>query len=278
MKLGAETDNSIQRFAQLMEHEDAEINLAEAALAIAATEYAGLDASAWLARLDECAKDVQAEPGREAQANIRAMNEVLFEREHFSGNEEEYDDPRNSYLNDVLARKKGIPITLSVIYLEVGWRKGLPLVGVGFPGHFLVKYIAPGAEIFLDPYRSGATLTRQECESTLRTNFGQEAQLKSEYLAGVTQKQVLARMLNNLKGSYFRRRHYNKVLTMIELALAIDGGTPEDLRDRGMVLITMRRYREAMTDLEAYLALVPPDDPQVRETRRAIHHVRSLLN
>ena len=278
MNLPADAKNAIQLFAQLMAREDAEINLAEAALAIAATEYGSLDFAAWIARLDECAKQVSAEPGREAHENISALNELLFEREKFSGNEEEYDDPRNSYLNDVLLRKKGIPITLSLVYLEIGWRKGLPLVGVGFPGHFLVKYIGSGSEIILDPYHSGAILTRQACEALLRTHFGQEAQLKAEYLTGVTQKQLLARMLNNLKGSFFRRRHYTKVLTMIEMALAIDGGTPEDLRDRGMVLLAMKRYREAMTDLEAYLALVPPDDPQVRDTRRAIHHVRALLN
>lgn len=262
----------------MMEGPDDEIDLAEAALVIARSEYPELDTAAQLQRLDQIASEVQADPLYPPLANIQALNDVLFEKEKFSGNEDEYDDPRNSYLNQVLERKKGIPITLSLVYAEVARRQGLPLVGVGFPGHFLVKYLARPGEILIDPYYRGRILSREDCEERLKAHFGEEAEFKPEYLAASTPKQILARVLNNLKGSYFRRRNYAKVLTMIEFALAIEPGLPQHIRDRGMVYLAMSRYREAMADFNSYLKLSPPNDPQAREVREAVHRILALIN
>ncbi len=275
--LVAEAD-PIRLFARLMEREDDEINLAEAALMIARTEYPQLDAAAQLARLDRMASQVRSDPNYSPHANIQALNDVLFENEKFSSNDEEYDDPRNSYLNDVLERKTGIPITLSAVYLEVAQRRSLPLVGVGFPGHFLVKYVSGLGEILIDPYHRGVILTREDCVERLKTHFGQEAELRPEYLAASTPKQILARMLNNLKGSYFRRRNFPKVLTMVELALSIDPGSPQDIRDRGMVYFLMKRYREAMADFQTYLSLSPREDPEVSQVLQALHRIRAMMN
>lgn len=268
----------IKLFARLMEREDHEIGLAEAALLIARTEYPGLDVARELRRLDQLAGPLQANPRQSPGSNIQALNELLFERENFSGNEEEYDDPKNSYLNDVLDRKKGIPITLSLVYTEVARRRNLPIVGVGFPGHFLVKYLAGDEEILIDPYQRGAVLTESDCRDLLRHSFGEKAELKREYLLASTTKEILARMLNNLKGSYFHRQDFQKVLTMIELALAIDSASPENIRDRGMVKFAMKRYGEALADFKTYLALSPQGDPQVREVLQTIHRIRAMMN
>jgi regulator of sirC expression with transglutaminase-like and TPR domain len=268
----------IRQFQGLAECQDEQINLAEAALAIAATEYDGLDPAPWLESLDRLARRVEAGPELSALANIAAINKVLFDEENFSGNSEEYDDPRNSYLNDVLERKKGIPITLSVVYTEVARRKGLPLVGVGFPGHFLVKYPGPPAEIVIDPYHRGAILAPGDCAALLSAHFGPEAKFKPEYLAAATKKQILSRMLNNLKGSYFRRTNYLKVLTMIELALATGQDILPNLRDRGMVYFAMRRYTQAAKELNAYLTLAGKDDPEVQEVLQVLGHIQGMMN
>ncbi len=270
--------NPLREFGRLVQRPDSEINLAEGALLIARTEYPELDTASELARLDRLADHVPADPAYPPLTNIQALNGILFEKENFSGNEEEYDDPRNSYLNQVLDRKKGIPITLSLIYTEVARRLGLPLAGVGFPGHFLVKYPTGSGEILIDPYNRGAILSRQDCAERLKAHWGEEAELKPEYLQASTPRQILARMLNNLKGSYFRRRNYPKVLTMVDLALAVDPGSRHEIHDRGMVYFLMKRYREARTDFNTYLTLAPPGDAQVKEVRQALHHIRALMN
>jgi regulator of sirC expression with transglutaminase-like and TPR domain len=270
--------NPIRQFAQLMQCEDVEINLAEAALLIARTEYPQLDLRGQLDHLDRLAARVRTRPDSSFPENIRALNELLFEVEGFSGDEEEYDDPRNSYLNEVLARKKGIPITLSVVYIEVASRRGIPVVGIGFPGHFLVKYLAEAGEVFIDPFHQGAILSREDCAARLKAQFGEEAELRPEYLAASTPKQVLARMLSNLKGSYFRRRQFSKILPVIELALGIDPASRQELRDRGMVHFLMKRYAQAQSDFTAYLRLSPQDDPDAGEVLKAIHRIRAMMN
>jgi regulator of sirC expression with transglutaminase-like and TPR domain len=269
---------AIHEFARYVGRPEPEIDLAEASLLIARTDYPELDTAAQLARLDSLAAQVPTGPECSPLTNIQALNVVLFDKEKFAGNDEEYDDPRNSYLNQVLDRKKGIPITLSLVYTEVARRRALPLVGVGFPGHFLVKYLATPAEIYIDPYNRGAILNREDCAERLKAHFGEDAELRPEYLAASTAKQILARMLSNLKGSYFRRRNYAKVLLMIDLALAVDPGSRHELHDRGMVYFLMKRYREAMADFNLYLELAAPDDSQAKQVKQAIHQIRAIMN
>jgi regulator of sirC expression with transglutaminase-like and TPR domain len=265
-------------FSGMMKLPDEEINLAHAALLIAQTEYPGLDIPAQLARLDRLAAAVHAEPDFAPLANVEALNELFFENEKFAGNELEYDDPRNSYLNDVLDRKLAIPITLSLIYLEVARRRGIPLAGVGFPGHFLVKYPTASGELIIDPYHRGAVLSPDDCARLLQAHFGPESKLLPQYFAAATSKQFLARMLNNLKGSYSRRKNYAKVLVMIGLALSIDPHSMQDLRDRGIVYLVMKRYGEARADFKAYLSQSPEDDPEVKEVLQALRQLQAMLN
>ena len=273
-----ELSDPFEDFARLVRQPDDLIRLDEAALALARTEYPDLDVPAQIARLDRLAERAACSPERPPLKNIEALNSLLFEQEGFRGNEGEYDDPRNSYLSDVLDRKLGIPITLSLVYIEVARRKGLPVVGVGFPGHFLVKYLAGREEIILDPYNRGAILTRQDCEDRLKAHFGESSEWKADYLLACTPRGFLTRMLSNLKGSYFRRNNYGRVLAMIRLALAVNPDSRQEIHDRGMIYFLLRRYAEAKADLKRYLDSAPPGDPQATEVKQILHRIRGLMN
>jgi len=273
-----EYPDAVSEFARYVARPAEEIRLDEAALLLARTEYPALDLPAQLARLDALAARAQCDPGQSPHANIANLNRLLFEEEKFSGNDADYDDPRNSYLNEVLDRKLGIPITLSLVYQEVARRCGLPVVGVGFPGHFLAKYIAASGEILLDPYQRGAILTLQDCEEKLKAQFGEEAEFRPSFLTVSSTKQTLTRMLNNLKGGYFRRKDFPKVLMMIAMALAVDPTSRQEIHDRGMIYFLLRRYGEAMADLRTYLNNSPPDDPQIRDVQTMMHRIRAMHN
>lgn len=268
----------VREFANYLARPAEQIRLDEAALLLARTEYPDLDLPLQLTRLDELAARAECSPTQSPRANIACLNRLLFEEENFAGNDEEYDDPRNSYLNDVLDRKMGIPITLSLVYQEVARRCGLPVVGVGFPGHFIAKYLSDSGEILLDPYHRGAILSLQDCEEKLKAQFGEEAEFRPQFLLVSSAKQTLTRMLNNLKGSYFRRKDFQKVLMMIELALAVDPSSRQEIHDRGMIYFMQRDYRRATADMRAYLAASPPDDPQVKEVQTMLHRIRAMHN
>jgi regulator of sirC expression with transglutaminase-like and TPR domain len=273
-----EYPDAVSEFARYVARPVEKIRLDEAALLLARTEYPALDLPQQLARLDALAARAECDPGRPPQANIASLNRLLFEVENFSGNETEYDDPRNSYLNDVLDRKMGIPITLSLVYQEVARRCGLPVVGVGFPGHFLAKYLTPSGEILLDPYHRGAMVSLQECEEKLKAQFGEEAEFRPSYLEASSPRQTLTRMLNNLKGSFFRRKDFAKVLTLIEMALAVDPTSRQEIHDRAMIHFLLRRYARAMVDLQAYIRISPADDAQIRDVRTMMHRIRAMHN
>jgi len=272
------SSDSVREFARYVAHPAEEIRLDEAALLLARTEYPELDLPTQLARLDALAARAECDPGLSPHANIAGLNRLLFEQEKFAGNDKEYDDPRNSYLNDVLDRKLGIPITLSLIYQEVARRCGLPVVGVGFPGHFLAKYIVASGEILLDPYQRGAILSLRDCEEKLKAQFGEEAEFRPSFLEVSSTKQILTRMLNNLKGSFFRRQNFARVLMMIEMALAVDPHSRQEIHDRGIVYFLLRRYVDAMADFRSYISNSPPDDPQIGDVRTMIHRIRALHN
>lgn len=269
---------AVRLFAMMMEKPEHEIPLTEAALLIARTEYPELEIAVQLDRFRKLAGHLQILNPTNPSKHIRAINQLLYVEEGFAGNDDDYDDPRNSYLNDVLDRKMGIPITLSLVYMEVARLNGLRVEGVGFPGHFLVKYVAPGREIYVDPYHAGAIMTRDDCVERLRAQYGAEAEMKSEFLAASTPKKILSRMLNNLKGSYFRRRHYGRVLILIEMSLAIDPASLDPLRDRGMVYLQMNRYRQAAADFKAYLSLCSKDDPGAKDVLQGLRQIQSLMN
>ncbi len=240
--------------------EDERIDLARAALAIARTEYPQLDPDSYLARLQGLAQRVRARLTRNPAPpeTIASLNTVLFEEEHFRGNVADYYDPRNSFLNEVLDRKLGIPITLALVYEEVARRIGLPLFGVGMPGHFLLKhYDVDGGQVILDPFHGGALLTPQECQQRLDQIYSGQMQLQPEFLSSVSRRRWLTRLLNNLKTIYLSGRNFRKALVMADLILAIYPRSPEDVKQRAALRYNLGQMRNALLDFEDYLKMLP---------------------
>jgi regulator of sirC expression with transglutaminase-like and TPR domain len=270
-------------FAALLAVEDDRIPLAEAALTIARIEYPILEYAPYLDILDQLAARVQARLSSTAESAeiISALNHVLFVEHGFRGNREDYYDPRNSFLNDVLERKTGIPITLALVYVEVARRLGFLLFGVGMPGHFLLKhYDQDGRETLLDAFDSGRIMTAEDCQRRLNEVYAGQLPLQSEFLLPVTRRQMLTRMLNNLKGIYLSSRNLKRALAVVDLVLAIYPRSPEDVRQRAGLRYGLGHLRGAIEDLEMYLKMAPDasDAGEVRQTALAIRRTLVGMN
>jgi regulator of sirC expression with transglutaminase-like and TPR domain len=249
-----------EEFRRAVEQPESTLDLSRAALAIARPEYPRLDTDAYVARIGALASEVASHlcgDENDAERSIAALNYVLFRKHGFRGNREEYFDARNSFLNDVIERRIGIPITLSVLYIEVGRRLGLPLCGVGFPGHFLVKYGGYDQEIIIDPFDSGEIKTHDSLERLLSGLYGQRVALTPELLEPATKRQTLRRMLNNLKFIYIKSRELTKALAALDRMIIAEPNQPEDLRERGQIYLALEYYPQAKADFEDYLRLFP---------------------
>jgi len=240
-------------------------DLAPAALLIARLEYPRLDASVYLTKLDqlgEAAAERIAALGEDADpmTRITELNSYLFEDQGFVGNRNSYDDPRNSFLNEVIDRRTGIPITLALVYIEVARRADVGIDGVNFPGHFLLKVPAhPNAtlssddQVIVDPFHGGAVLSESDCRNLLRKHAGEEAAFDRRLLSRATKQEILVRMLVNLKRIYIRMRSFPQAHTITELLLALAPSAMTELRDRGLLAYHLNNYAAALRDLEAYL-------------------------
>jgi regulator of sirC expression with transglutaminase-like and TPR domain len=259
--------------------EDERIDLARAALAIARTEYPRLEPDLYLRRLQGLAQRVRARLTRNPTPaeTIGVVNSVLFDEEQFRGNVDDYYDPRNSFLNEVLDRKLGIPITLALVYEEVARRTGLQLFGVGMPGHFLLThYDVDGRQVILDPFHGGALLSLQECQRRLDKIYSGQMQLRSELLASVSRRRWLTRLLNNLKTIYLSSRNFRKALVMADLILAIYPRSPEDVKQRAALRYNLGQMRNALLDFEDYLKMLP-EASDADEIRAVILAIRRTL-
>jgi len=272
-----------------------EDDLAEAALWLATLEYPLLDpapALVELGRLSEGARErvQQQADGRDLLAHLQAFGQYLFDEEGFSGNLADYDNPRNSFLNDVLARRTGIPITLAVVYMHVGRRAGLWLEGINFPGHFLVRCKgllgdpAPTDDLILDPFHEGVVLTERDCRRLLEKEAGEDVRFSRALLAPAFKLDTLVRMLLNLKRAFARRRSFRQAREASSLLLALDPGMIQELRDRGLLSYQLGHLRDALTDLERYLELTSRerrtdgarDDERGEEFETLWEHVKTL--
>jgi regulator of sirC expression with transglutaminase-like and TPR domain len=270
------------RFAALIRRPEGEIDLAEAALLIAGEEYPGLDVAAYLGLLVKMGAEARRRMMgmRPAASALEALNRYLFDELGFTGNTEDYYDPRNSYLNEVLDRRTGIPISLSTVYATVAREAGLPIWGVGFPGHFLVKVAEEGDEIVLDPFNRGAILAETDCRKLLQRATEGRGVFSRDLLQATGTKAILARMLGNLKGIYSATRQYAKALSCVERILLLNPEATSEIRDRALLLGQMQRTEEAILELTRYLTQSPePDDAEkVRERLRHLRMGQALLN
>ena len=248
-----------QRFYQEVRKGDGRINLAAAALYIAQEEYWEMDASFYLERLDQMAMEVRPRlpKGRYPLKIIQVINEYLFEELNFSGNSADYYDPDNSYLNCVIDRRLGIPITLSLLYLEIARRLRFPMVGVGVPGHFLIRPVVDDMTVLVDPFHAGETIFLEDCKQRFHQQFGAEAQWKDEFLSGVFPKAFLARMLMNLRLIYLNNESFKKAIATMDKLLILMPNEPKLMRDRGLLHYELKNYERAQQDLAGYLRSHP---------------------
>jgi regulator of sirC expression with transglutaminase-like and TPR domain len=290
------SEDLVRRFSHVALSPDPD--LAVAALMYARLAYPHLDAGPYLDTLDALGREAAVRVAR-AEVNasetpphtdpvvfarITVLNEFLFDEQRFVGNDRQYEDPRNSFLNEVLDRRTGIPITLALVYMEVARRAGVAVEGVNFPGHFLLRHRAhPGSEysrdIIIDAHHGGALLTEGMCRELLHRHGGEEIVWRQQFLGQATKPQILLRMLLNLKRSYVRMSSFPQARDVTELLLAVDPSALNELRDRGLLAYHLNDFPAALRDLQHYLQLsartdLPEDEREEQE--QIWEHVKSL--
>ena len=250
---------------QLRSARDEEIPLFESALLIAKDEYPQLADGDYEAQLTEYTQRLRqaVNPAEAPALQLRSLNNFLYEELGFSGDDQDYYDPRNSYLNDVLDRRLGNPISLAVVQMELARRLELPLQGVSFPGHFLVRLPLDEGIVVLDPFQKGRSLDaaelRRRARSHLETHDIDDQRL-ARMLEPASHRAILSRMLRNLKAVYSEREQWEKALRCCDRLLTVDSHQPSEYRDRGQLYLKLGHRRAARDDMRRYLALVPQAD------------------
>jgi regulator of sirC expression with transglutaminase-like and TPR domain len=242
-----------------MGRSESEVDLARAALLVAREEYPQLPVDRYLGRLDELAERVVDRLANE-QAPMLVLNELvrtLYGSEGFRGNQDAYYDPRNSFLNDVLDRRVGIPLTLAITVLEVGWRLDLPLEGVSFPRHFMVRFKGEGVNLLLDPFEAGELRFEDQAQELLDRVYGGTIRMRPSFLRVASKRHMLVRMLTNLKGIYLNAHDDVRALAAVERVMLLSPEVGDENRDRGILLARMGRREEALEELERYLDHTP---------------------
>ncbi len=235
------------------------MDLARASLLVAQEEYPQLSVDLYLARLDQVAEEVKDRLANET-APLVVLDEVirtLYERRKFSGNRDAYYDPRNSFLNDVLDRGVGIPLTLGIVLLEIGWRLDLPLEGVNFPSNFLVRYAGSELRLLVDPFDHGKIRFEDQAQELLDQGYGGMVPMQETFLRTASKREMLIRLLTNLRGIYVKIGDDRRALAVVERLLMIRPTAPVESRSRGILLARLGRHEEAATQLEAYLRVSP---------------------
>lgn len=248
-----------QLFYQEINQPDGSIDLAKAALYMALEEYPNLEPEEYINALDTIADEVRDRlPAENYPLRIiQAINGYLYGELQFAGNDVDYYDPRNSFLNEVIDRRTGIPISLSLVYLEVAKRIDFPMVGIGMPGHFLIRPDFEDAGIFVDAFNGGEILFTEDCQARLSQIYGQPMELQPDFLAPVSRRHFLGRMLGNVKAIYLQQRDASRVLLAIERILLLFPDALGERRDRGILYYQVGRLVEARHDLELYLRNAP---------------------
>jgi len=242
--------------------------LLEATLQIAAEEHENMDVLAQIGRVETIGAEARSRlaPLTNPFARIDALRGFLFDELGFAGNVDQYDDPRNSYLDDVLERKLGIPLSLSILVIEVARRAGLDAEGVGLPGHFIVRVDDGGRRLLVDPFHGGHVITVEDCKELVVRTTGRASLFRKDSLDAATPRAMLTRLLLNLKRIHLAQGDYIRALAVVERLLVIAPGDAKEIRDRGLLLAHLGQSNAAVQDLESYLVLAPgaPDAESVR--------------
>jgi regulator of sirC expression with transglutaminase-like and TPR domain len=273
-----------KRFTRLVEEGLDESSLAHAALLLACEARPSLDVEAYLGCLGDLSmrfRARQADRGPGLRGRIEALNEVLFEEYGLHGNVDDYYDPRNSLLDCVLDRKTGIPITLSIVFMAVGRSGGLDVVGVGMPGHFLVSVRGEGRGVYVDPFHRGQILSVDDCRRRHRVVAGEGHTWDDAYLEATPPRDIIVRVLNNLKRTYLQATDFRQALWVQDLLVELRGDDVVQYRDRGLIHAQLKRYGDARHDLRTYLERWPgraPDADQIEQDLERLQRLHQMLN
>jgi len=258
-----------REFALLASREP--VVLARGALLIAKEEYPELDVDQYLEKISALAREAEmvVRAGNDTVEKVQLLSHFLFEQKGFSGNRDEYSDPRNSFLNQVIDRRLGIPITLSIVYLEVGKRVGLNLYGISFPTHFLVKAVDERGELIIDPFYGGAILTLDEIRARLAQVYGQPVEVQPAHLKPVDGRHILIRMLRNLKEIYLKGADTTRGLSILDRILLLEPRSLAELVERGSLYERLECFRAALDDFQSFLSQAP-EHPAAENARDAV--------
>lgn len=271
-----------QIFSEISGLNEETFPLDRAALAVALEEYPGLDISEYLRRLDTLAARVEMLVGvdRNPVNIIENINEILFIEEGLCGNNEDYYDPRNSCLNQVLDHRLGIPISLAVIYIEIARRLSFMIQGVGFPGHFLVKHTAEGRDVIIDPFNRGKIMTLNDCQELLDRIHNGKVEMSLSLLQPMGKRAIITRLLYNLKGIYMEKEQNNHALSIVDKILLLNPGAPAEHRDRGILYMQTSLFGKALADLEFYHehAAAPEDSSNIQNHIKMLRDIVCAAN
>ncbi|NET59849.1 MAG: tetratricopeptide repeat protein [Symploca sp. SIO2E6] len=252
-----------QNFFNEINQPDDQIDLAKAALYLAQEEYPNLEIEAYLNTFEVMAAEIEERlpVERYPLRILKSINQYLYDDLGYTGNTRDYYNPSNSFLNEVIDQRTGIPITLSLVYLEIAQRLDFPMVGINMPGHFLIRPNFEDTGIFVDAFHQGEILFEQDCEERLTQVFNRPVQLQPSFTDPVSPKQLLARMLTNLKFIYLNHQDLPKALAAVERILLLFPDAPQERRDRGLLYYQLGQWSQASQDL-AKIARSPTSDPK----------------
>ena len=271
-------ENIRDDFARAVGRPEPVLDLARIALLVAAESDARVDVDSQIHTLESWAAELSArlDPGWNNLQKLARLRSFVFEDLGFRGDSKDYFSPSNSLLNQVMERRLGVPLTLSIIFMELGWRVGIPFEGVGFPGHFLVRLPGEPRDLVLDPFNHGRTMHEEDCRRLLDEVTGGRMQFDGRLLASVTKRDIITRLLRNLKGAYLRANQDQGALAAVERLLLIHPEEMDEVRDRGLLLFRLQRFSPALDALNAYIA-ARPDAPDRDNIAQHVISLKQLL-
>ena len=272
----AMSDTIHQRFVEMINRPEPEIDLAHAALLISQEENSQINPQSYLDQLDRWATSLtpRLEMAVAPEHFVAHINRFLFDEMGFQGNIENYYDPLNSYLDQVIERRQGIPITLAVLYIELARRVGFTVLGIGMPGHFLIKPATRKADFYVDCFDRGRILSTEDCERKIHDLYGGSLPFQKAFLAPLNRRQILTRMLYNLKSIYLQSSEYTKALSVVDKLLHLSPDAPTEMRDRGILHYRLGRFQDAVIDLQKYLLY----DSEAKDAARIRQMILMLQN
>ncbi len=258
-----------KRFCEIAARPEPALDLVEGSLVIALEEDPRVDIDRYLTQFDGWSAAVRQrlEGSLDVERIVESINRILFDEEGFHGEDEDYYDPRSALLSDTLDRHAGLPITLSILYIEMSRRAGVEATGVSLAGRFLVKFTGAFGEIVVDPFDGGRVMTTPELQAILDAMYGGGVRLREQHLRGFTRRQILARELAQLKAAYLAQRDLTRAAASVDRLLILDARDASEVRDRAALAVQMHAYAHAIECFERYLELMPhaEDRSRVRE-------------